>query len=183
MISHSRFFPFPVSRLPENRLLLILCCFLCVLTYGCGVYSFTGASISPDVKTVSIQYFPNNAAVVQPILSQQFTEKLKEKFISQTSLALVDNSGDLQFEGAITAYDAAPTAIQGNETAALNRLTIRVNVKFTNTKDEKQNFETTFSRYADYDSKLTLSSVEQELISQINTQLVDDIFNKAVVNW
>lgn len=167
----------------KNILIALLSPAAFLFVEGCGVYSFTGASVSPDVKSVSIQYFPNNAAIVQPALSQQFTEKLKEKFISQTSLALVENSGDLQFEGAITGYDAAPTAIQGNEAAALNRLTIRVNVKFTNTKDEKQNFETTFSRFADYDSKLTLSSVEQELISQINVQLVDDIFNKAVVNW
>ena len=76
-----------------------------------------------------------------------------------------------------------PVAIQGTQTAALNRLTISINVKFTNAKDEKQNYETVFSRYADYDSKKSLAEVEQSLIEDINKQLVDDIFNKSVSNW
>lgn len=156
---------------------------LTVLIAGCRVYSFTGASISPDVKTISIAYFPNQASMVQPALSQIFTEKLREKFVSQTSLIQVNSNGDLQFEGAITDYTAIPTAIQGNEQAALNRLTITVNVKFTNIKDEKQSFQTSFSRFTDYDSRKNLASVEQELINEICNQLVDDIFNKAVINW
>ena len=150
---------------------------------GCHVYSFTGASISPDIKTVSIQFFPNKAPIVQPSLSQAFTEKLKDKFVSETSLALVKDNGDLNFEGAIMDYNTQPTAITGNDNASLNRLTITVSVKFTNTKDSKQDFETNFSSYADYASNQSLSSVEQTLITQINSQLVDDIFNKAVVNW
>ncbi len=116
-------------------------------------------------------------------LSQNFTEKLKDKFISQTSLALADKNGDLTFEGSITNYTIAPIAIQANEVAAQNRLSITVNVKFTNLKDEKQNFETSFTRYVDYDATKNLSSLETGLIEEINTQLVDDIFNKAVINW
>lgn len=150
---------------------------------GCGVYSFTGASISPEVKTFSVQYFPNRASLVQPLLSQAITEKIKERFISQTSLRQVDRDGDLQFEGYISDYKASPVAIQGTQTAALNRLTISVLVKFTNTKDDKQNFETTFTRYADYDSQKSLSEEEAALIDEINRQLVDDIFNKSVSNW
>ncbi len=153
--------------------------FLC----GCHVYSFTGASISPDVKTVSIANFPNQATLVQPALSQVFTEKMKDKFVSQTNLTQVKVNGDLQFEGAITDYFSQPTAIQGNEQAALNRLTIVVKVKFINLKDEKQNFETTFSRFSDYDAKKNLTTIENELINEICNQLVDDIFNKAVINW
>ena len=91
--------------------------------------------------------------------------------------------GDISFEGYISDYNSQPTAIQGNEQAALNRLTITVKVKFINTKDEKQNFESSFSRYADYDSKQNLSTVENQLISEICNQLVDDIFNKAMINW
>lgn len=158
-----------------------MCCTM--LFAGCGVYSFTGASISPDVKTFSVQYFPNRAQLVQPLLSQAFTEKLKERFISLANLRLTDRDGDLQFEGYISDYRTAPVAIQGTETAALNRLTISVNVKFTNTKDAKQNFETTFTRYADYDSKKNLQDVEISLIDDINRQLIDDIFNKSVSNW
>lgn len=150
---------------------------------GCGVYSFTGASISPEVKTVSIKYFPNRSSLIQPALSQAFTEKLKDKFVSQTNLRLVNESGDLMFEGNISDYRTQPIAIQGTETAALNRLTITVNVKFTNQKDEKQNYEANFTRYADYDSKKSLAEVEQTLMEEINKQLVDDIFNKAVSNW
>lgn len=150
---------------------------------GCGVYSFSGASISPDVKTFSVQFFPNRAQLVQPLLSQAFTEKLKEKFISQTNLRQLDRDGDLQFEGYITDYKASPVAIQGTQTAALNRLTISVLVKFTNKLDSKQDFETNFSRYADYDSRKSLQEVEVGLIDEINRQLVDDVFNKSVSNW
>ncbi len=166
----------------KNKGLIFLFLFLLSCT-GCGVYSFTGASISPDVKTFSVQYFQNRASLVQPTLSQTFTEKLKERFISQTNLRLVDNDGDLQFEGYISDYKAIPVAIQGTQTAALNRLTISVLVKFTNTKDDKQNFETTFTRYADYDSRKSLSEEELALIEEINRQLVDDVFNKSVSNW
>lgn len=161
-------------------MLLYLCCLLPV---SCKNYSFTGASIAPEIKTVSIRFFPNRAAIVQPSLSQAFTEKLRDKFVSETNLALTDKAGDLNFEGSITDYNTQPIAIQGNDNAALNRLTISVNVKFTNTKDPKNDFESNFSRYADYDSKVNLASVEQDLIIQINQQLVDDIFNKAVINW
>ncbi len=156
---------------------------LAIFISGCRVYSFTGASISPDIKTVSITYFKNEASLVQPSLSQVFTEKMNDKFVSQTNLTQVKSSGDLQFEGAIVDYFSQPTAIQGNEQAALNRLTISVKVKFTNTKDEKQSFENVFSRYTDYDSQKNLTSIEQDLINDICNQLVDDIFNKAVINW
>ena len=159
-------------------LLSISCAFA-----GCKVYSFTGASISPDIKTVSIALFPNRASMIQPSLSQVFTEKLKDKFVSQTNLSQVKTGGDLQFEGYISDYVSMPTAIQGNEQAALNRLTITVKVKFVNTKDEKLSFETSFSRFTDYDARKNLASVEVELINDICTQLVEDIFNRAVINW
>ena len=146
-------------------------------------YSMTGASISPDVKTITVKYFQKSAALGPASLSQAFTEKLKEKFLSQTSLSSVDRDGDLTFEGSINGYSVQPLAIQANETAAQNRLIITVNVKFTNLKDEKQNFETSFSRYADFNSSQNLTSIEESLITEINSQLVDDIFNKAVINW
>ncbi|MFN4233966.1 MAG: LptE family protein [Bacteroidia bacterium] len=148
-------------------------------------YSFTGASISPDIKTVSIKTFQNNAPLAQPTLSQSFTESLKDIFITQTNLTLIEKGGDLQFEGKITGYNVTPVAIQGNQvsTASLNRLTITVLVKFINTKDEKQNFEQSFSRFADFDASKNLASVENELIKDINSQLSQDIFNRAVTNW
>jgi hypothetical protein len=145
-------------------------------------YSFTGASISPDVKTISIQTITNQADLVVPTLSQTMTESLKDKFLSQTSLQLVSN-GDLNLEGEITSYRVQPMAIQSSDKAALNRLTISVNIRFTNTKDEKQNFSSSFSRFTDYDSSQSLNAIEEDLIKQILTQLNEDIFNKALANW
>lgn len=156
---------------------------LLAMMSSCGVYSFTGASISPDVKTISIMHFPNQAPLVQPTLSQVFTEALKDKFTSQTNLTMVDRGGHLHLEGAIVSYSTQPVAIQSGDQAALNRLTIGVKVTFINEKDEKQNFEQTFSRYYDYDSRLSLQVVEPEAIKAITDALVEDIFNKAVVNW
>ena len=169
-----------------NRLFIItMVAFISLFQTSCRVgYSFTGASISPDVKTISIQYFTNNAPLVVPTLSRVLTDRLKDYFTTQTSLALVDRNGDLNIEGTITDYSVRPTSIQGNETAAMNRMTITISVKFTNRKNEKQNFDNIpLSRSQDYSSSLPLSAVEDGLIQEISSQLVQDIFNKAVVNW
>ena len=157
---------------------------LALLLGGCSVkYSFTGASISPEVKTVSVASFPNVASLVNPTLAATFTEALKEKFVTQTSLSLQNFGGDLDFAGEITTYDVAPVAIQGNETAALNRLTIAVHVKFVNLRDDKANFDRSFSAYEDYSANRPFSDVEGELIATIQEKLVEDIFNAAVANW
>ncbi len=153
------------------------------LASGCGVYSFTGASIPPEAKTISIIYFVNNAAYVEPTLSQSLTDALRDRFLSQTNLALTTENGDLQIEGIISEYSTRPVAIQGNETAALNRLTISVKIKFTNLIDPARDFESSFTRFEDYPSDQDLSQVKDQLIPTINEALVDDIFNKSVVNW
>ena len=168
-----------MQKIFRKLLAIVLAAFLS----ACGFYSFTGASISPDVKTVVVQYFPNRAATIQPTLSQVFTERLKDYFLEQTNLSLEADAGDLNFSGEIVKYEVKPIAIQANEQAAQNRLTISVKVKFENTKDESKNFEQKFSRYADYDSSQSLANVEEDLIEQITNELAEDIFNKAVVNW
>lgn len=150
---------------------------------GCGVYSFTGASIPPEAKTISIAYFQNEADIVEPTLSQEFTTTLRDKFVSQTNLDLVPKNGDLQITGEITEYKVTPVAITGDQTAALNRLTISVDVVYVNTFEEDKSFESGFSRYEDYESGENLATVKGNLIAEINEMLVDDIFNKAVVNW
>jgi hypothetical protein len=150
---------------------------------SCGVYSFTGASVPPEAKTVSVITFPNKAELVQPSLSQTFSDALRDKFSSQTSLANIPRNGDLHFEGEITGYATEPVAITGQQTAALIRLKITVNVRYTNKFSPKDNFETSFSRFQDYSSSLNLSAVEADLITKITEELVEDIFNKAVVNW
>ena len=168
----------------NKHIIYLLLFAVLLLSAGCKInYSLNSGSIDPEIKTISIAYFPNNAVVVQPTLSQSFTEALRDKFISQSKLTLVSRGGDLNIEGSITGYSIQPIAIQGNETAALNRLTITVNVKFTNKINEQQNFDSSFSKYEDFESSQALSSVEETLIKQINTTLVEDIFNKAVVNW
>lgn len=159
-----------------------LCCSIFMLA-GCGFYSFTGASIAPDIKTISVQYFPNNASIVNPTLSQQFTDALKLEFQNQTSLTLVNSGGDLNFEGAITAYTLTSTASQSNETSGLTRLTVTINVKFTNNKDPDKSFEKSMSRDYSYESSLTLAQAETTYLPQIIDALVDDIFAASVANW
>jgi hypothetical protein len=174
------------AKLVSPRIKLLMLALILLTTTSCGIYSFTGASISPAVKTISISYFPNNAQYVQPTLSRKFTDALRDKFAAQTNLTLVNSGGDLVIDGAITGYNPTePSAIQGgaDQTAALYRLTVTVNVRFVNKKDEKQNFESSFSRYEDYDRSQRLADVEEQLLDQINAALVQDIFNKAVVNW
>lgn len=151
--------------------------------WGCGVYSFTGASIPPQAETISVDYFPNDAPLVQPTLSQVFTDALQDKFMRQTNLRMIDGVGHLHFEGSITGYNTQPVAITGDDRAALNRLTISVRVVFLNEYDDEAGFERSFSRYYDYDSNLSLSQVENAAIEQIVSELAEDIFNQAVVNW
>lgn len=167
---------------PILRFLFVLSLF--VLQIGCSVkYSFTGASIPPDVKTITIKYFPNNASLVVPNLSQKITDGLQDKFTSETNLVMVTDGGDLLMEGSITDYSTSPVAIQGNDQAALNRLTITIEVNYTNTSDENLSFETKFSRYADYSSTQPLTEVQEGLIEEITQMLIEDVFNKAVINW
>lgn len=156
---------------------------LALLMNSCGIYSFTGASIPAGAKTVSVQYFPNNASLVEPTLSQVFTDGLRDKFSSQTSLRMVDKNGDLALEGEIVDYKTTPVAIQADQTSALNRLTVVVNVRFTNKLEPDKDFETRFTQFIDYPSTESLDAVKDDLIKQLVDDLTDNIFNKAVVNW
>lgn len=146
-------------------------------------YSFTGADIPIEAKTFSVKYFQNNASLIQPILSQKLTDALKDKMLQQTNLNMVNSGGNIAFEGEITNYVLQPVAIQGNETAQLTRLTVTINVRFFNTINPEKNYESKFSRFQDFSSSQNLSAVEDELLDLITEELVDDIFNKALVNW
>lgn len=165
-------------------LITLLVCLHTILISSCKInYSFTGASISPDIKTITIKNFPNYASLASPSVSQKFTEALRDVFTTQTNLNFVSAGGDVQLEGSITNYNTVPVAVQGNQIAASNRLSVTVHAKFTNNKDEKQDFETDFTRYADFASDKNLASVEDQLLKEINNQLAQDIFNKAFTNW
>jgi len=157
--------------------------FFSILLFSCGIYSFNGASIPKNAETVSVDYFINSAPTKQPTLSQVLSEKLKDFFTTQTNLIIAQNNGDLNFTGEIIKYEIKPIAIQSNETAGQNRLTISIKVNFKNSYNNEFDFEHTFSRYRDYESSQNFSEIENLLIEEISTELIEDIFNKAVVNW
>ena len=150
---------------------------------SCGVYSFTGASIPPEAKTISVQYFPNRAIFIEPILSPIFTNILRDKFTAQTNLEMIERNGDLSIEGEIVGYDIKPVAIQADQTAAQNRLTITVNVRFSNKYEPDKDFETKFSQFFDYASTTDLNSIKTGLIDELSEALAQDVFDKAVINW
>lgn len=150
---------------------------------SCGIYSFTGTSIQPDVKTVTIEYFEYKALRVNPTLANDITEAMKEKFRRLTKLEQVDVDGDLQIVGEITGYDVKASAVTANEQAAQNRLTVNVKIYFTNTKYPEDDFEKSFSAYADFDSTQLLDAVESSLCEEIIEKLCEDIFNATVAQW
>ena len=163
----------------------ILSLFSIILLVACnGGYSFTGGDVG-DAKTVSIDFFQNNANFVQPQLSQTFTETLRDIFVQQTSLELQERGGDLHFEGSIVDYKIEPINAQADDFGAVaqNRLTVTVNVIFTNKLEPKKGFDQRFSRFADFDATEDLSAVESTLIEQITQELSENILNQSIGNW
>lgn len=151
---------------------------------GCIIkYSFTGASIPADAKTFSVTYFPNNAAMVAPTLSNTLTESLRDRFTRQTRLTQVPEEGDFAIEGEITGYMTAPTSVSADEYALQNRLTITVQVRFNNAVEPEWNFNRSFNAFADYDANQLLQNIEGTLIEEIVETLVDNIFNACAANW
>lgn len=151
---------------------------------SCGIYSFTGTSIQPDVKTVTINYFEYKALKVNPSLSNDMTVALQDKFLKLTKLEQVDMDGDLEITGAITGYDVKATAITANEQAAQNRLTVTVKISFVNRKYPEDDFDDkSFSAFADFDAMQSLDAVEASLCEEIIEQLTEDMFNATVANW
>ena len=165
------------------RLLLPL---LALVLAGCGLtikYSLSGASIPPDAKTFSVAYFPNNAPMVEPILSSTLTDALVDKFSRQTRLTQVDEGGDFAFEGEITGYSSTTASASSNDVALLNRLTITVKVRFTNALEPAMSFNKSFTAFADYDSSRLLTEVAGELVPEIVDHLVNDIFQASASHW
>ena len=154
------------------------------LVSACGIYSFSGTSIQPDVKSITIDFFEYKALRVNPSLSNDITEALRTQFRRMTKLEQVDLDGDLEISGEITGYDVKATAVTADEVAAQNRLTITVSVSFQNRKYPDDDFDNrSFSAYEDYDSTLSLDAVESSLCEEIVKKLIDDIFNATVAQW
>ena len=162
-----------------------------IVISSCGIYSFTGASISPDVKTISFQNFYNNSPLGPSNMSVLFTEMIKDYFERNTSLTLVDKDGDLEIDGTIEDFSlspVAPTADGGRNSqyfTGLTRLTVRVNATYLNNTDDQFNYENkSFSFYKDFNQNTEeLSSNEQEFLEEIFDQIILDIFNASVANW
>lgn len=160
-------------------LLLLICG---TAFHGCGVYSFTGASI--DGKTISIHTMENRAQNVVPTLSATLTDKIRSRILSQTGLAPVSHEeADYDISGTITAYQFTVTGVEQNLQSSLNRLTITIQVVFKNRLDPKADFNQTFTRFGDFPANQSIQAAESRLIETIGTELADDIFNKAFVNW
>lgn len=158
-------------------------CF-CFFLGACGVYSFTGTNISPEVKTISINNFYDESGLGPPDLSQKFTEQIKDFYQTNTRLQLVNSNGDLQLEGKISRYNMSPVAPSGDNVGQQNRLTIAVTVSYTNQYDTTQNFNNrSFSWREDFDQSQSLSQVEDELTERIFEKIITEIFQETVADW
>lgn len=164
-----------------RKLAIILAASLCL--GACGIYSFSGTSIQPDVNSITINLFEYRAMRVNPSLSNDLTEAIRNQFRRMTRLEQVEMDGDMELSGEITGYDVTPAAVTADEVAARNKLTVTVKVTFTDKKHPEEDFDKSFSSYAEYDSSSTLDAVEGSLCAEIIDKLVEDIFNAAVAQW
>lgn len=163
---------------------LILC--VCAASWqGCRIsYKLNGAAIDYNVyKTVYIGQFPIRAALVYPPLQQTFEIELSDYVTRNTRLRTVDSAGDISIEGEITGYTLTPQAVTEDAYASKTRLTITVRVKYTDSKNDKNDLDQSFSAYRDFDSSEMLTDVQDELCEQICKELVDLIFNATLGNW
>ncbi len=162
---------------------LLLASILSVSSCFTMKYSTTGASIPLEAKTVSVQFFENLTRSQEAGLNQQVTDKLKDFIQANTRLLLINGTGDMDFEGAITGYAVTPTAIVSGDEAAKNRFTITLKIKFTCEVKPEMNFESSFSRYEDYDANTDFETAKSLYTDDLLALLVEDIFNKAFANW
>jgi len=171
------------------RKVIVAFCALAIPALFCSSCSITlnGSSIPPEMKTINVEYFENNAPLVVNNLSQNFTEALKSRIRSNTRLSIVQGEADARMSGTITGYSIEPISVQATQNnvaprAGGERLTITVNVTYSYPKDKKAGFtQQSFSEHQDFSGDI--SSQEQNLINTITKQLTDDIFNRAFANW
>lgn len=164
-------------------LIAIFVLFISVFQSSCTVrYSLSGGQFS-GAQNFSVSLFKSQTALASPIYAQRLTESLKDLLLSQSPLKIIENNGDLRYEGYITEYRVTPIAVQANETSALNRLTITIKVKYTNTIEQELSFDKTFTKFADFEANQDLLAVEETLWREINDQLLQEIYNASVGNW
>jgi hypothetical protein len=157
--------------------------FLLILT-SCKVnYSFTGVNISKDIKTFQVDFFPNNADIIVPGLNEDFRNMLIDEINQKTNLVLVENNGDIVFQGEITDYYVEPVSLTAEQTAAQNRLAIKIKIDYTNTKNDEDDVSKTYSWYYDYDASLTRNDVESEAHKEILERILEDLFKDTITKW
>jgi len=145
--------------------------------------TMSGASIPENISSFSVKYFNNRSPLINPTLSQEFTEGLKDRITNESRLKLVSNTGDVDFSGEITGYDIRPMAIQADAVSAETRLTMTVKVTYKNYKDPKSNWESSFSAFRDFDSNQNINAVEGDLTREMVEEITENIFNKAFADW
>ncbi|HHU59052.1 MAG TPA: LptE family protein [Bacteroidales bacterium] len=159
-------------------LLFLLTCSACSVQM-----TMRGSSVPENVQTASVQLFQNRAPLINPLLSQTFTESMKDRITSESRLIINDEMGDVDFSGEITGYDLRPMAIQANAVSAETRMTITVRVRFRNFKNPQQNWESSFSAFSDFESSQNITAIEEQLVRDIVDQLTENIFNRAFSDW
>jgi hypothetical protein len=166
----------------RNLKILFVAALLCTLS-GCSIYNFTGTGVI-DAKTFQVNYFQNNAELVEPGIERTFTLRLQDLIQNQTNLSLTNSGGDLLYEGEITQFRISPMQATANQLAAQNRLTITINVRFTNRKHEDEDFEKPFSFYYDYSGNdLPTGPVLTAALEEIFERITQDIFNASLAKW
>jgi len=155
-----------------------------LLLFSCGVYSFSGISISPEVKTFEVRKFTNEAAIVEAGLDRRFTTELQDYILNQTNLSLVNSGGDIVYEGEIIQFYVAPNNADSQTTAAENRLTISIKVRFIDNKNSDNDLERTFSHFYDYDSSDQLTGdVAEAAYVEIFERIQQDIVTATLAKW
>jgi hypothetical protein len=169
-------------KLPVFAIVLLLTGILCD---SCSIsYKFNGSSIDyTKIKTISISDFPNNATLVYPPLAQNFNEALKDIFAKRTRLQPVKRNGDMQIEGEITDYRLTSLGVRADAYAAQTQLTLTIKVRFSNTKNPKDDFESSFSSSQTFDSSKMLTEVQDALLEVMLKELVENIYNQSVARW
>ena len=172
----------------NNTRFLAVTTVLLVILQSC--YSFTGSSLSPETQTILIREFPNNAALMNPNLSQQFSTDIQNRFLQRTTLKGTTESPDILIEGEVVDYSITPTTISsavnapgGNIQAAQNKLTITVKVHYENKIEPDKSFDRTYSDEAVFSSDLDINTIETSQVKVVNERIINKIFNDIVANW
>ena len=172
----------------QNFLIRFIIVIISIITFSCGIYSFTGSSIPVGVETFQVDYFENTAgnrpgSTVEPGIDRDFTIALQDLILNQTSLNLVNSGGDIIYSGEIVEFSVTPMAATAEIKAAQNRLTMAVNLIYENTLNEDDNLEKRFSFYFDFPGNLQVFDIKDSALEEIFERITQDIFNETLAKW